>query len=149
MSSPRPVRVTAAREAARNDADQAGIDRALISRLVDTFYGHIREHPDLGPIFAGEIGDNWDTHLETMKTFWGSITFHDGVYSGRPMPAHMKLEGLEPAHFTAWLGLFRQTLEEIGASPDATRFFVERAERIAQSFQLHIFNAPFGKTPGV
>ena len=142
MSSPRPVRVTEARENARALAAQAGIDRALIADLVDTFYGHVRNNPDLGPIFQSEIGESWDHHLATMKTFWGSITFHDGVYSGRPMPAHMKLMGLTPRHFEIWLSLFGQTLEEIGASGPARQFFEDRAQRIAQSFQLHIFYSP-------
>lgn len=142
MSSPRPLRTTDARLAARSKAAEAGIDPALISNLVETFYGHVRKDPDLGPIFQSEIGENWDQHLATMKTFWGSITFHDGVYSGRPMPAHMKLKGLTPEHFETWLGLFSQTLEEIGASEPARQFFEDRAQRIAQSFQLHIFYSP-------
>lgn len=142
MSSPIPVRVTGARQAARDEAEAAGIDRALIAALVDQFYEKVRADADLGPIFETAIGADWDRHLDTMKTFWGSITFHDGVYSGRPMPAHMKLNGLTPQHFQTWLALFDDTLSEIGASTEAQAFFRERADRIARSFQLHIFYQP-------
>ena len=147
MSSPIPVRVTEARLAARENATAAGIDQEFISELVDTFYEHIRAHPALGPIFEGEIGENWDTHLATMKSFWSSLAFHDGGYSGRPMPAHVKLKGLTPGHFSVWLGLFEHTLEEIGATDEAKSFFLERAHRIATSFQLHIFGLPEINTP--
>ena len=118
------------------------IEAALISDLVDQFYAHVRLDPMLGPIFNGEIGDEWDAHLAKLKSFWRSVLLQEGSYSGRPMPVHMKLKGLTPEHFQRWLGLFRQTLGEIGASEAATHAVMNRAERIAQSFQLNIFYKP-------
>jgi hemoglobin len=118
------------------------IDAALISDLIDEFYAHVRLDPMLGPIFNGEIGDGWDAHLAKLKSFWRSVLLQEGSYSGRPMPVHMKLKGLTPEHFQHWLGLFRQTLGEIGASDAATDAVMDRAERIAQSFQLNIFYKP-------
>lgn len=142
MSTPYPIRVTEARDAARDAAAAMGIDAALISSLVDGFYTHVRADPVLGPIFDGEIGDEWDEHLAKLKRFWSSIMLHDGSYSGRPMPVHMKLTGLTPEHFQTWLTLFEQTLGEIGASEAAQAHFMDRARRIAQSFQLNIFYNP-------
>tara|TARA_R110000744_G_scaffold273278_1_gene386233 strand:- start:43943 stop:44332 length:390 start_codon:yes stop_codon:yes gene_type:complete len=120
------------------------IDAALISDLVDRFYGRIRLEPLLGPIFEAEIGDEaeWDAHLAKLKSFWRSVMLQEGSYTGRPMPAHMKLKGLTPEHFQRWLGLFRQTLGEIGAGDAATEALMDRAMRIAQSFQLNIFYNP-------
>ncbi|MBO6797293.1 group III truncated hemoglobin [Maricaulis sp.] len=143
MSTPYPPRVTEAREKAHADADRAGIDRELISDLVDTFYENVRAHPALGPIFDGQIQDNWEPHLETMKQFWGSLVFHDGQYSGRPMPAHMKLKHrVHRGHFQTWLALFDQSLQEIGATEEARNWFLERANRIANSFQLQMYYTP-------
>lgn len=139
MSTPNPTRVTQARIQARASAGAAGIDREFISDLVETFYEHIRAHPALGPIFDRQIGDDWGPHLETMKTFWGSLTFHDGQYSGRPMPAHMRLKDVTPEHFDIWLGLFDRSLDEVGAGTEAHDFFHARASRIAESFKLHMF----------
>lgn len=118
------------------------VDAALISDLVDQFYAHVRLDPMLGPIFNGEIGDGWDEHLETLKSFWRSVMLQEGSYSGRPMPIHMKLKGLTPEHFQRWLSLFEQTLGEIGASEATTAAFMDRAQRIAKSFQLNIFYNP-------
>ncbi|WP_412546452.1 group III truncated hemoglobin [Maricaulis sp. MIT060901] len=143
MSTPYPPRVTEAREKAHADADRAGIDRQLISDLVDTFYENVRAHPALGPIFDRQIQDNWEPHLETMKQFWGSLVFHDGQYSGRPMPAHMKLKHrVHRGHFQTWLALFDQSLQEIGATEEARNWFLERANRIANSFQLQMYYTP-------
>lgn len=144
MSSPFAQRVTEARENARREADAAGIDREFVAALVDTFYGHVRADAMLGPVFEGEIGDAWEPHLDTMKSFWSALVFHDGGYSGRPMPAHVKLKPqISPAHFQRWLALFEATLDEIGATPQAKSLFLERANRIATSFQLHLFHSPY------
>lgn len=118
------------------------INAALISDLVDQFYAHIRLDPMLGPIFEAEIGDEWDVHLAKLKSFWRSVMLQEGSYSGRPMPAHMKLKGLTPGHFEHWLTLFRQTLAEVGADEAATSALMDRAQRIAHSFQLNIFFDP-------
>ncbi len=142
MSTPHPPRLTEAREKAHEEAARAGIDRELISALVDTFYENVRAHPVLGPVFTSEVED-WDPHLATMKQFWGSLVFHDGQYSGRPMPAHMKLKDrVHRGHFQTWLALFDQSLREIGATQQARDWFLERANRIANSFQLQMFYTP-------
>ncbi len=126
----------------RAKATAMGIDEAYIALLVETFCGRVRAHPLLGPIFEEVIGDTWNRHLGTMKDFWASVAFNAGRYSGKPVPAHKKLAAVEPWHFNIWLALFRQTLEDTAPSQDAKRFFMERAERIAQSLQLAMFGLP-------
>ena len=142
MNENQPIRVTIARQQAHDDASALGIDHDFINLLVDSFYDRIRSHDELGPIFDTAIGDNWGPHLDTMKRFWASVALHDGSYSGRPVPAHMKLEGLNPGMFTTWLGLFEQTLVDIAPTPGTPAFFMERARRIANSLQLNIFYNP-------
>ena len=126
----------------RAKAAAMGIDEAYVSTLVETFYGRIRAHPLMGPLFEEVVGDNWAHHLGTMTDFWASVAFNAGRYSGRPVPAHQKLTRVEPRHFHIWLALFRQTLEDTAPSPAAVLFFMERAERIAQSLQLAMFGLP-------
>ena len=123
-------------------AAEMGIDDAYIDLLVETFYQRIRAHALIGPIFEGEIGDNWAPHLARMKDFWASVALNAGRYSGKPVPAHQKLTGVEPWHFNIWLSLFRQTLEDTAPTPAAVPYFMERAERIAESLQLAMFGGP-------
>ena len=115
---------------------QLGIDEAMIHRVVHTFYDRIRADAVLGPIFSAEIQD-WTPHLAKMCDFWSSVLLMTKRYDGRPVPAHVKIPGLEHEHFTHWLELFRATAREI-APPDAAALFIDRAERIAQSLQLSI-----------
>ena len=124
------------------NADRIGIDDAYISVLVETFYARIRADAALGPIFDREIGDNWGPHLARMKDFWASVAMNAGRYTGKPLPAHMKLTGVDASHFQIWLGLFRQTLEDTAPSAEAVPYFMERAERIASSLQLAMFGLP-------
>ena len=132
-------------EARREDilahAAALGIDEAYISTLVETFYQRIRAHPLLGPVFEQAIAD-WAPHLARMKDFWASVALNAGVYSGKPVPAHTKHTHIQQWHFNLWLALFRQTLLDTAPTPAAVDYFMERAERIAQSLQLAMFGYP-------
>ncbi len=126
------------RRAIQDNAARLGIDDAFISHLVETFYARVRADPRLGPIFNGEV-DDWPDHLAKLKDFWASVAKNAGRYSGKPVPAHMKLEGIQRDDFGQWLGLFHQTLEEIAPGEETVIYFMQRAERIAQSLQLAMF----------
>ena len=68
---------------------EAGIDEAMIHRLVHGFYDRIRVDPELGPIFAREI-DDWDPHLAKMCDFWSSVVLmtkrYDEILGARKEP---------------------------------------------------------------
>ena len=70
-----------------------GVDAAFIDRLVETFYGHIRRHPDLGPVFEGRLAGRWPEHMVKMKSFWSSIAFKTGAYGGKPAYDKAKAAG--------------------------------------------------------
>lgn len=137
--------VIAARDrrlAAQQKAAELGIDEAYISLLVDTFYARVRQDEVLGPVFNAVIGERWPEHLQRLKAFWSSVALSSGRYSGKPVPAHMALPGIEPQHFKLWLGLFRQTLADTAPNEAAAAFFMERAERIGASLELALFGIP-------
>src|SRR5690348_6925259 len=117
-----------------------------IEDLVTTFYARIRKHPTLSPIFERVIGDDWTPHLKLMCDFWSSVMLTTGRYKGRPIPAHVKIAGIEPRHFTEWLELFEATAREMFA-PDLAGSFVDKARRIAESLKLGF--AFHSKTPEI
>lgn len=137
-----PARPTEIRAEIRAEAAAMGVDEAYLSLLVDSFYGRVREDATLGPIFEERLAGNWGPHLARMKAFWSSVALHSGAYSGKPVPAHMVLTGVRPAHFEHWLGLFRATLEDTAPTPEAVPYLMEKAERIAASLQLAMFGLP-------
>jgi hemoglobin len=126
-----------ARRAKSDHAVQIGIDEALVSELVETFYARIRSHDLLGPIFEEHVGD-WPTHLQKMKNFWASIAIESGRFHGSPMAKHIALGSLEHGHFDEWLALFSETLDDIVEGEEARAFFQERAARIAESLHMGI-----------
>lgn len=123
-----------------------GIDERYIDRLVEAFYRKVRQDGMLGPVFARRIAD-WGPHLARMKAFWGSVALNSGQYSGKPVPAHLALKEVRPAHFERWLALFQETLEETAPTPGAVFHFMERAQRIATSLQLAMFGLPELRKP--
>lgn len=148
------VPVIAAQErrlAAQQKAAELGIDEAYIDLLVETFYARVRQDEALGPVFEGVIGEAWPEHLHKLKAFWSSVALSSGRYSGKPVPAHMAVPGIEPHHFKLWLGLFRQTLAETAPNDAAAALFMDRAERIGASLELALFGlpelAPIGGSP--
>lgn len=116
------------------------ISEELIGRLVDSFYGRVRQDAVLGPIFLARLGEDWEPHLARLRDFWSSVTLMSGRYRGKPQAAHMTL-GLAPAHFERWLGLFEATVAELCTGP-AAFLFVDRARRIAESLQISLNIGP-------
>ena len=106
----------------------------MIHELVHAFYTKLRADGALGPIFSSIITD-WEPHLAKMCDFWSSMLLMTKRYQGRPVPAHVKIAGLEKPHFALWLAIFETTAHEI-CPPAAAALFVDRAHRVAQSLQL-------------
>ncbi|WP_282606074.1 group III truncated hemoglobin [Pelagibius sp. Alg239-R121] len=117
------------------------ITEELIEQLVRSFYTKVRADSDLGPVFAREIGEDWEPHLSKMFDFWSSVTRMTGRYRGKPTAVHHRLTGVEPEHFLRWLTLFRETARTLCA-PEVAAIFIDRAERIGESLQLAMFFDP-------
>jgi hemoglobin len=126
----------AAERRARITADlmqSTGIDDAMIERLVRTFYARVQADPLIGPIFNVRIHD-WETHMQKLCAFWSSVALMTGRYHGQPMQAHLPLP-IGPAHFDRWIAIFETTANEL-CPPKAAAHFIDRARRIADSFEL-------------
>ncbi|MDD2791958.1 MAG: group III truncated hemoglobin [Sediminibacterium sp.] len=91
-----------------------------IKRLVDSFYGKIREDERLKNIFNDRIQDRWLEHLEKMYRFWQTVLLDEHTYFGSPFLPHSKLP-VEKEHFDQWLTIFNATVDE--------HFTGEKAER--------------------
>lgn len=114
---------------------RTGIDLAMIERLVRAFYGRARHDPLIGPIFERKVAD-WEAHISRMCDFWSSVALMSGRYHGQPMAAHLPLP-IDVPHFDRWLELFAETAHEV-CPPEAAAYFIDRAQRIADSLELGI-----------
>ena len=120
------------------------ITEEMIHDLVHGFYARVRRDEVLGPIFNPVIGEDWSVHLARMCDFWSSVMLMSGRYKGNPMAAHMRLDGVKPENFDAWLALFGETAAEV-CGPDLAPLFLERARTIAASLKLGMFYRPGAK----
>ncbi len=112
-----------------------------IRRLLDLFYGRVRRDSVLGPIFARAVGTTdaaWAAHLARLADFWSSLMLRSGRYHGDPFSTHLRLPDLAPAMFDRWLALFGESCIEV-FEPDVANAFAERAERVARSLRMGLF----------
>lgn len=115
-----------------------GLDEDGVKLVVDSFYDLVRRDELLAPVFDSKIANaQWPHHLGQMYDFWSAMLLGTGRYEGRPMPKHLAIPQLADEHFVRWLILFKQTVDTV-CHPDTAAIFIDRAERIAQSFRLAI-----------
>ncbi len=112
-----------------------------IRRLVGQFYARVRRDAVLGPVFARALGEDdaaWAVHLARLHDFWSSVMLTSGRYHRDPFSAHLRLPDLAPGMFDRWLALFGETCAEL-FEPELAAAFRERAERIARSLRIGLF----------
>lgn len=121
-----------------------------IRELVGRFYGRVRRDPLLAPVFTTTLGETdaaWAAHLDRLADFWSSTMQGSGRYHGDPFSAHLRLPDLTPVMFDRWLDLFQATCREV-LQPDEAAAFGTRAERIARSLRIGLFERmPARKAP--
>lgn len=107
-----------------------------IKKLVDNFYGKIREDKLLADIFNNIIQNRWPEHLEKMYRFWQTVLLEEHTYMGSPFLPHAQLP-VSKEHFEKWLTLFYATVDEyfIGELADRAKW---QGERMAQMFNMKI-----------
>lgn len=108
--------------------------RDEIAQLVDDFYGEIRQHPNLGPVFNQHIQD-WPQHLNTMVSFWSSLLLKTADFNGSPMMKHAALPDLSADLFDQWLDLFEKTCQQQPNTELGQQAWIF-AQRIARSLWM-------------
>ncbi len=102
-----------------------------IKILVNRFYDKVKSDALLGPVFSHV---DWPHHLPVMYDFWSSMLLGDQRYSGSPLQKHLPLP-IDQSHFSQWLALFMQTVDENFAGEKADEVKM-RARSIAGIFQV-------------
>lgn len=122
--------------------------REDVSRLVHTFYGRIRAHALLGPVFERHIPTDadWEHHLEKLTDFWQTNLLGPKVYDGNPILTHQKVNQNEGGvigmgYFLQWLGLWEATLDDLFEGPIAA-LARRRAVMMSRHLERRI-NSPF------
>ena len=112
------------------------ITGAEIDRVVTVFYGAVRRHEVLGPIFAAHV-TAWPEHEAKIAAFWRNAILRERSYSGNPMRVHVTTREIEPEHFALWLALFHATLART-VSPEQAQAWGALADRIGEGFRAGV-----------
>jgi hemoglobin len=118
--------------------------RADVERLVNAFYGKVRQDEVLGFIFDEVAQTNWEVHLPKMYAFWETVLFGTGGYQGNPLAAHAKLVPLTEmgrVQFDRWLAVFKATVDELFAG-DKAGHIKRAAEDMANVIYSRINGVP-------
>lgn len=111
------------------------LNRADIEDIVARFYETMLKDPIVGFIFTDVAKINLEQHLPIIVDFWADSIFKENKYTGNPLLKHLQIHQLMPlraGHFTRWLYLFNQAVDQHHAGINSTRM-KERAETVAKS----------------
>ncbi|MBT8184036.1 MAG: group III truncated hemoglobin [Eudoraea sp.] len=117
-------------------------NRDDIHLLVRTFYGKIREHEILGPIF-NEIISDWEGHFNLLTDFWESQLFLRRKYSGNPVEVHQEVDDkmdhtITPEHFGYWINLWFATIDDLFDGETAW-IAKNRAQKMSTMLYMQIY----------
>lgn len=107
--------------------------------LLVAFYDTVAADELLAPYFA--VVD-MTAHMPRIVSFWSTLLFHTGRYSGNAFAPHLQMPGLTADHFARWVATLESTVNERFAGMNATQM-KELGHRIAYSMQLRLGIAPF------
>jgi hemoglobin len=117
-------------------------DADRIALLVHGFYADVRNDPLLGPVFEKALHGRWDAHLQRLVDFWSTVALGTRSFKGDVFGKHMALEGVTPAHFAAWVGLWQHHTSRLFA-PEVAHDLQVAAHGIARN----LFRGYFGSDP--
>ncbi|SEK20154.1 group III truncated hemoglobin [Pacificibacter marinus] len=107
-----------------------------IELVVTRFYAKVRNHSELGPIFANHVHD-WPPHEAKITRFWRNAIGIERNYDGNPQRAHMAAPDIQGHHFALWLGLFDETLQD-SLAPETAAAWSALAHRIGRALKMSI-----------
>ena len=125
-----------------NDVQNA----ADLEAIVRLFYERMLKDPIIGYIFVDVVKIDLETHLPVIVDFWFDILFKAGqsppktLYRGNTLQKHLavnELVSLKPGHFTRWLYLFSNAIDQLNQGSNA-ELMKARAELIAKSISAAI-----------
>ncbi|MGX9787520.1 group III truncated hemoglobin [Mycobacterium sp. MMS18-G62] len=115
-------------------------DRADVRLLLVRFYSRVFDDEALAEPFSELRAKGLESHLPVMCDFWETVLFRSGLYHGNALVVHRLLDERYPLcanHFTRWLTLWNDTVDELYRGPAADRAKIQAA-RIAKSMHRRL-----------
>jgi len=111
-----------------------------------SFYDRMMVDPVIGYIFTHYAKLDLQSHIPIIADFWETVLFQKPVYKRGPkaMEVHFELSRkvqLRKQHFTRWLYLFHQTIDELFSGTNAA-LAKERSVSIANLMKNRMGTLP-------
>ena len=114
-----------------------------LTSLLESFYDKAKRDEVIGHFFTKVIPLDFSKHIPVIVDFWETILFTTHSYKKNAIAPHLhinELSRMEEKHFTRWLKLFSETLDELFSGPNAETA-KQRAVSIATIMRIKIMNA--------
>lgn len=90
--------------------------REDITGLMESFYSKALTDEVIGYFFVHIAPLKMDVHMPVIVDFWETVLFGKAFYKGNVLQIHQhihKLSAFREEHFTRWVSLFSQTVDEL------------------------------------
>ncbi len=121
--------------------------RSDIETLMHSFYSKALTDEVIGYFFTQVAPLNMEVHIPLIVDFWETILFGKAKYKGNVMQIHKHIHSLsafKQEHFTRWVSLFQQTVNEL-YSGDHAELAKQRAESVATLMRIKLLHSGIGK----
>lgn len=122
------------------------LQRSDIEDIVTRFYDVMLKDPIVGFIFTNVANIDLQHHLPIIVDFWDDSLFKQNNYSGNILQKHLDIHqkmALKSGHFTRWLFLFNQAVDQRHAGGNA-ELMKSRAELVAKSISAALVKGKRG-----
>jgi hemoglobin len=120
--------------------------RTDIEALMRSFYNKALQDELIGYFFTEVAPLNMEVHMPLIVDFWETVIFGKTAYKGNVLQAHQhihQLSAFKEAHFTRWVSLFQQTVNELYSGNHA-ELVKQRAESIATVMKIKLLHSGIG-----
>ncbi|WP_071459160.1 globin domain-containing protein [Bacillus massilinigeriensis] len=113
-----------------------------LHRLVDLFYGHVAQHPDLAPIFPDDLTETARKQKQFLTQYLGGPPLYTEEH-GHPMlrARHLPFE-ITPKRAAAWLSCMEKAMDECGLHGNIRDYLFSRlvltAQHMVNTRDLHL-----------
>ena len=121
-------------------------NREDILHLMQSFYKKALTDDVIGYFFTEVAPLNMETHMPLIVDFWETVVFGKAQYKGNVLQVHQhihQLSAFREAHFTRWVLLFTQTVNEMYEGANA-EMIKQRAESVATVMRIKLLHSGIG-----
>lgn len=128
----------------QNITPYEAIGEETLSHLVDSFYGKVKKHPLLSPIFPDDLTETARKQKQFLTQYLGGPQIYTEEH-GHPMlrARHLPFE-ITPTRANAWISCMKEAMKEVELEGELRDFLLHRLQLTAHHMVNTAENAEIG-----